>query len=69
MAEKQKPSHDVFSVEERGDGQKPFYRQLGACWPTKSGEGLNLVIHAVPLSGRLLLLPFKDKSTPSSDTE
>lgn len=68
MAEKQKPAFDVFGVEER-EGQKAFFRQLGAVWPTKSGEGYNLVVHAFPLNGRLLILPHKPPKDTSEDPQ
>lgn len=58
---KQKPSFDAFSVEERGENQKPFYRNIGAAWETKSKNGYNLKLNVLPLDGRVLLLPYSEK--------
>lgn len=69
LSEKQKPAFDAFSVEER-EGQKPFYRPTGCAWSTKSGEGYILVLPVIPLSGRILLLPYKERPPKeASDTE
>lgn len=66
MADGQKPKYDVFSVEERKGEQKPYFRNIGAAWATKSGEGLNVTLSVVPINGRLLLLPYKERP-PSQD--
>lgn len=65
MSEKQKPAFDAFSVEER-DGQKPFYRGIGAAWETKAKNGFVLDMKCIPLNGRVLLLPHKP---PKDETE
>lgn len=60
-----KPVYEAFAVIERKQ-QKPWYQSLGAVFETESGNGLNVVLHATPLNGRLLLLPFKEKERGSS---
>lgn len=47
-----RPSHVVFIVE--GDGEKSTWTEIGALWPHKTGNGFNLTLKAVPLTGRLV---------------
>lgn len=61
MADRQKPAYDAFSVEEREGAEKPYFRNIGAAWATKSGEGLNLTLQVLPINGRILLLPYKER--------
>lgn len=59
----------VFSITNSAkEGEKGFWTRLGTAFPTKSGDGLNLKLNAVPLNwdGRLTLMPARDdESTPS----
>jgi len=56
-----RPSHIVWQVIDAGreDG-KGIFRRVGAAWPTKRGTGLNVVLEAFPLTGRVVLLPPQD---------
>lgn len=51
----QKPSHEVFHVEQGGDGEK-YWRKVGAMWPTKDG-GYTLDIGPFDVSGKLAVRP------------
>lgn len=66
--ESKKPEFEAFAVVERKN-QKPWYHPLGAVFRTASGDGLNVVLHATPLDGRILLLPFRERPKQGSDTE
>lgn len=48
-----KPSHYAFVVS--GDGDKKTWVRIGAAWANADGQGLNLVLDALPVSGRLTL--------------
>jgi len=54
-----KPSHKVFVVEDKdvAEGEEPdaFWTRVGSAWPHKDGKGLNLVLSALPINGRLVL--------------
>jgi hypothetical protein len=56
-----KPSHKVFVVEDRegeGDDNDAFWTRIGSAWPHKDGKGLNLVLSALPINGRLVLREY-----------
>jgi len=57
-----KPSHKVFVVEDKevAEGAEPdaFWTRVGSAWPHKDGKGLNLVLSAVPINGRLVLREY-----------
>lgn len=50
---KELPSHGVFVVE--GDGKDTYWTRIGAAWAHRDGQGFNLVLAAVSVSGRLVL--------------
>ena len=47
------PSHGVYVVE--GEGDRAFWTKVGAAWPHQDGNGFNVTLAAVPLSGRLVI--------------
>jgi hypothetical protein len=51
----------VFVVEDRegeGDDNDTFWTRIGSAWPHKDGKGLNLVLSALPINGRLVLREY-----------
>src|SRR5207244_1464684 len=60
MTTSRKPVFEVFTVRE-GKKRKSYFTKIGAAWPTRSGNGLTLDLHALPLDGRLILMPPKVK--------
>ena len=55
----QKPAHELFAVQDNAEG-KSFWTKIGAAWPHKDGKGFDIKIHAVPLSGRIVLREPKE---------
>lgn len=55
-----KPSHYAYVVS--GDGDKKTWVRIGAAWANADGNGLNIVLDAVPVSGRLTLRTPSDKA-------
>ena len=49
------PSHNVFTVEDRGDNEDPFWLKIGAAWAHKDGKGFNITLSALPPDKRLVL--------------
>ena len=49
------PSHNVFTVEDRGEGEDPFWLKIGAAWAHKDGKGFNILLSALPPDNRLVL--------------
>jgi hypothetical protein len=65
-----KPSHKVFVVEDReGDGEDndAFWTRIGSAWPHKDGKGLNLVLSALPVHGRLVLREYTPEDEKKDD--
>lgn len=53
------PSHGVFTVE--GEGERAFWTRVGAAWPHQDGEGFNVTLTALPLTGRLVIRTRTEK--------
>ncbi len=49
------PSHNVYTVEDRGENEDPFWLKIGAAWPHKDGKGFNITLSALPPDARLVL--------------
>jgi hypothetical protein len=47
------PTHGVFVVE--GDGKDAYWTRIGAAWAHQDGEGFNVRLSALPVSGRLVV--------------
>ena len=65
-----KPSHKVFVVEDReGEGvdNDAFWTRIGSAWPHKDGKGLNLVLSALPINGRLVLREYTPEDEKKDD--
>ena len=45
-----------------GKGEKGYFTRIGAAWPTKNGNGFNIQLDAVPLSGRITLMLASEKA-------
>jgi hypothetical protein len=43
------PSHRVYAVTK--NGKQSYWRAIGAVWPHADGEGFNLKLDFLPLSG------------------
>ena len=53
------PSHGVFVIE--GEGEKAFWTKVGCAWQHQDGNGFNITLSAVPLTGRLVLRSRKEQ--------
>jgi hypothetical protein len=47
------PTHGVFVVE--GEGESAYWTRIGSAWPHRDGQGFNLNLMAMPLTGRLVV--------------
>ncbi len=57
--ENTKPHLNAFVV--KGTDEKPIFIKIGAAWQNRSG-GFQLYLDALPTDGKVVLLPFKEKS-------
>lgn len=56
MAEKDQPklpTHRAYSVIRR-EGQEDFWLNIGLVFPHKDGKGLNIMLQAFPLDGKIV---------------
>jgi hypothetical protein len=47
------PTHEAFVID--GEGEKARWTRIGAAWPHQDGQGFNVSLTAIPLSGRLVI--------------
>ena len=47
----QQPMYRAYTVIKRGEGHDDFWLAIGAAFQHQSGDGLNIVLQALPLPG------------------
>lgn len=58
-----RPSHNALVVTnpERRKGEDPYFKRIGAAWPTKDGKGYYIKLYAFPVNGEIVLKePLED---------
>lgn len=57
-----KPDLIAYDVRDReGRDQKSVWNPVGAVWLHKDGKGADVLLHAIPLSGRVVLRQRTEK--------
>lgn len=54
-----KPKYEAFISKQNAD-DKSFYTKVGAAWEVAKG-GISIQLDAVPVDGRLVLFPVREK--------
>lgn len=66
------PIYHAYTVIKR-EGQDDYWLNIGAAFSHADGNGLNVLLQALPINGKLVLRPPKDKSEddppPPKNTE
>lgn len=57
MTAKPAPDFKAYTIIKR-EGQKDFWTDIGVAFLHNDGAGLNLLLAATPLDGRIVLRPF-----------
>ena len=58
MAEGNRPDFDVFAVREREGGKgKDIFTKIGVAFKRRNGEGVNILLDALPLDRRVVVVP------------
>jgi hypothetical protein len=52
--------YDVCVPREGKEG-KTYWTKIGTAWPSKQGDGLNIVLEALPLGAKMSCFPVKDR--------
>jgi hypothetical protein len=55
------PSHVVYHVRDRGEGQKSFWTRIGSAWAHADGKGFNIQLEAMPFDGSITLRVQSEK--------
>lgn len=62
MTTTKKPAFIAYAVT--GEGKQAFWTRIGSAWPHQHGEGFSIELNALPVQGRIVLMPPKaDDST------
>jgi len=61
MTTQQKPTYIAYAVN--GQGKQAYWTRIGAVWPHNHGEGFNIDLQALPVNGRIILMPPKAEET------
>jgi hypothetical protein len=61
------PSHRVYAVTK--NGERNFWRGIGAVWPHSDGDGFNLKLDYLPLNGAEIVIrkPKADEAEAAPD--
>jgi hypothetical protein len=65
---KKQPAYEVFAVREGTKGRKSHFIKVGTIWPTKTGNGFVQYLDALPVNGKLVLMPPKAKQEAGPET-
>jgi hypothetical protein len=66
MTTNQKPPFIAYSVS--GEGKHAYWTKIGAAWPHKNSEGFNVELGALPIGGRIVLIPPKAEDEALANT-
>ncbi|PHZ86377.1 hypothetical protein [Paremcibacter congregatus] len=62
MSDTSKPDYIAYNVTEAND-EKSIWNAVGAAWTHSDNKGINIVLYAVPVTGKITL------RTPKSDED
>jgi len=48
-------------------GKKPIWTKIGSAWSHEKGGGFNIELQALPMDGRIVLMPPKDEPVGGAD--
>ncbi len=60
MATAQQPAFQAYTVIKR-EGQDDYWLNIGAAFAHQDGDGFNVMLQALPIGGKIVLRPPKDK--------
>jgi len=63
-APKPRPDFEAFTTRKR-EGQKDVWIDIGAGFLHADGAGINIILAAIPIDGRIILRPMQDRPAPS----
>jgi Transcriptional regulator PadR-like family len=67
MANTPQPAYQAYTVIKR-EGQDDFWLNIGAAFFHADREGINVILQALPLGGKIVLRPPKQQDDKQNDT-
>ena len=61
MTEAKRPDFAAYVVRDRDD-KKANWREIGVAFRHKDGKGMDLLLDATPISGRVVIREIEDKA-------
>lgn len=49
------------------DENKAFWKEIGAAWPHKNGNGFNLTLFAMPIDGKACIFEPSEENSQGND--
>jgi hypothetical protein len=65
MTTARKPAFIAWTVT--GEGKQAYWTRIGSAWPQSRGEGFNIDLQALPVNGRIILMPPKAEQEAGSE--
>lgn len=62
------PKFYAYTVKDRA-GKKPVWTKIGTAWSHAQGGGFNIELQALPMDGRIVLMPPKDESSGETESQ
>lgn len=62
MTETKRPDFAAYVVRDGAADKKANWREIGVAFHHKDGKGLDLLLDALPVSGRVVLRAIEDKA-------
>ena len=63
------PKYNVYTVKEIPGNEKSNWVQVGVAFENKDGKGINVILDALPIDGKLTLREREDKTEPAETPE
>lgn len=63
---KARPDFQAYTTRKRPGGQKDIWIDIGAGYLHQDGAGINVVLQATPIDGRVILRPMPDSRPADS---
>jgi hypothetical protein len=59
---------DLIAYAVNGEGKNAFWTKIGTAWMHNQGEGFNIELDALPVNGRIVLMPPKAARDQDGDS-
>lgn len=57
----------VYTVIDKGENRDAFWLNIGSAHPHKDGKGMNVLLQAMPLDGKLVIREVSDEEAEKED--